>query len=501
MANPFQQELERRAGGQQQNPFRAALAQQQQASMPWAEVGRQALENLGPSAAQAASDFANVFTSPIETAKGVGNVALGAVQKLIPGEQESEQYADAVGRFFADRYGGLEETKRTLATDPVGAALDASTVLTGGGGALARAPGVAGKVGAVAAKADPLAGAASMIGKGAGRAASEALGWTTGAKGEAVRTAARAGFQGGEMGELFRGAMRGDVPAEQVVTEVRGALENMYKQRGEQYTAGMAGIAGDTKPLSFDGIDAAMAKMEGVGKFKDVDISPSTADVRGQVQTVIDQWKALDPAEYHTVAGMDALKRRIGDILGQAEYGKPEWKVANEAYQAVKREIVKQAPEYAAVMKDYWKASEQLKEIEKALSLGKKASVDTALRKLQSTLRNDVSSAYGHRGSLLSELEDAGAKGVREQLSGQAMSGWVPRGLASVTPAALIGGGAYTSPGMLAATPLMSPRVVGEAAHAAGRFAAGSPLSKVDPSVLTLAYQMGRGTDPQLEER
>jgi hypothetical protein len=116
-------------------------------SISWSDVPDMAMDNFGSSAKQFGSDIVQPFISPIETAKSLGNLGLGIIQKVIPGEQESEKYADAVGKFFADRYGGEEELKRTMATDPVGFLADASTVLTGGGALAAKLPGTVGRVG------------------------------------------------------------------------------------------------------------------------------------------------------------------------------------------------------------------------------------------------------------------------------------------------------------------------------------------------------------------
>jgi hypothetical protein len=86
----------------------------------WADVAGQAGENLLPSAQRFGSDLLNVVQHPKETGKAFLKAAAGGVEKLIPGEQEHEPYANAVGQFFADRYGGMEAFKKTLAEDPVG---------------------------------------------------------------------------------------------------------------------------------------------------------------------------------------------------------------------------------------------------------------------------------------------------------------------------------------------------------------------------------------------
>lgn len=89
------------------------------------------------------------FMHPIQTAQGLGNVALGTAQKAIPGQQPQEPYADAVGEFILGRYGSVEKALETLKHDPVGAMADASLVLSGGAGLMARA-GQVGKIQALA---------------------------------------------------------------------------------------------------------------------------------------------------------------------------------------------------------------------------------------------------------------------------------------------------------------------------------------------------------------
>lgn len=109
-----------------------------------------AASNIVPSAKRLGSDLLAMVTDPVGTVKNIGRLAAGAGEKFIPGTQSYEIYADAVGKYFAERYGGVENVKKTMAEDPVGFAADVATVLTGGELALARAPGVIGKVGQVA---------------------------------------------------------------------------------------------------------------------------------------------------------------------------------------------------------------------------------------------------------------------------------------------------------------------------------------------------------------
>jgi hypothetical protein len=124
-------------------------------------------------------------------------------------------------------------------------------------------------------------------------------------------------------------------------------------------------------------------------------------------------------------------------------------------------------------MKDYSEASAQISEIERALSLGDKASKDTAMRKLQSLMRNNVQTNYGNRLALANTLEQQGGVDLLPSIAGQALNSWTPRSLAGQ-----LGSGTVAAGGLLLHNPLaipilatQSPRLVGNAAYGVGRLA------------------------------
>ncbi len=125
---------------------------------------------------------ANIFNPDMQknTVANVGKLALGAGQLLVPGEQGYEENARNVGRFYKDRYGSFENIGDTLYNDPVGAAADISTLLSGGGaalrgaGAISKASGLAsaGKtLSSIGTKVDPLMAAGRVVSNGIGKAA------------------------------------------------------------------------------------------------------------------------------------------------------------------------------------------------------------------------------------------------------------------------------------------------------------------------------------------
>lgn len=120
-----------------------------------------------------AQAIGNVFSPNMEenTIANLGKLGLGAVEKLVPGTQEHEVYANALGNYFKERYKSPEALQETMYKDPVGFLTDVSTFFTGGG-ALLKTAGKVGEVsalvraGEVAQALDPL----NLISKGVGAA-------------------------------------------------------------------------------------------------------------------------------------------------------------------------------------------------------------------------------------------------------------------------------------------------------------------------------------------
>ncbi len=310
------------------------------------------------------------------------------------------------------------------------------------------------------------------------------LGTHTG--GESLKTAARAGQQGGQAATTFADNMRGNVPMTDVLETAKQNLQRMGQQKAAEYRAGMAKVSSDKSVLSFNGIDQAVTDAGNITKYKGQVTNPRAAQVQQDIADQVAQWKALNTAEYHTPEGLDALKRRIGDIAESIPFEeKTARKVGSNIYNSVKNEITQQAPAYAKTMQGYSEASDTIHEIERALSLGNKASADTAMRKLQSLTRNNVNTNYGNRLNLAQQLEQQGGQEIMPALAGQSLSSWTPRGLggliASGTGGAAI---ALQNPALVAALAMQSPRLMGEAALKTGQGARliGKSAEKIAPT-------------------
>lgn len=206
--------------------------------------------------------------------------------------------------------------------------------------------------------------------------------------------------------------------------------------------------------------------------FKGQIKNEKAAQALSQIKGEIDNWKSLDPAQFHTPEGLDALKQKVGGILEEIPFEqKTARTAAGKVYDSLRSEISKQAPEYSKVMKGYSEASETIKEIERALSLGQKASADTSMRKLQSLMRNNVNANYGQRNQLAELLQQSGGQDFMPALAGQSLNSFVPRGIQQALSGTGGAGLALTGNVVPAAglAAVSSPRLMGEAFYGAGK--------------------------------
>lgn len=477
------------------------LKNTEQEGIDWADVPIQAITNVPKSAIEFGKNIYETVRHPIRTAGGVMDLAAGTLHNITPNhiadwidkadwnpdaKERAVQTANAVGHLYKNRYGTSEGFKEAIATDPVGVASDVAAILSGGSslaskaGAIEKAANLAEKAGVpekvlqtaekVAENVNPVTATGNVV----SAVGKPLLGSLTGVGSENIANAAKAGFTGDTS---FVNQMRGNAPINAPLDAARANLAKMHENRSNAYRSGMTDITGDKSVLSFNDIDSALQKAKDSisfkGKAKD-DIALQNID---ELSKEINAWRNLNPAEYHTPEGLDALKQRIGAITNRIPYEEANSnRIGGNIYNAVKDTISAQAPKYAQVMNDYHEASDTIKEIEKALSLGNKASADTAMRKLQSITRNNVNTNYGQRLTLAQQLEQEGGRPFINALSGQAMSSPVARGLAgTVENASTLAG--LVNPAFWAAIPFQTPRLVGEALYAGGRGA--KALSKL----------------------
>lgn len=99
--------------------------------------GRNLTRSTGNLVENTVTGIANIVNPNMEenTVAQLGRLAFGIVDSVLPGEQGNEQYAQALGQYFSERYGGLDNIMETFYNDPAGFIDDAAMILTAGGAA------------------------------------------------------------------------------------------------------------------------------------------------------------------------------------------------------------------------------------------------------------------------------------------------------------------------------------------------------------------------------
>jgi hypothetical protein len=482
----------------------------------WGEAASSAVSNLIPSAVnqigQTVEGVGHMIKHPIDTGLNLGKLALSAMESqpltaapvkilksladMLPEGNPVNEYfktMDAPKKALIDdyvkAYGGWDRVKETLATDPARIISDVATIASGGELALAKLPGVAGKIGKVAgavANLDPAQAALKAV-EGSAKLGAGLANAATGVGSGVMQESFRAGFRGGDFNDAFRAAKKGETNMEDVVQMARDGVQDMREKMYAQYRADEPKWKNSTAPVNFGKIDAAEKSVINSLQTKggvQFSVGSSSFDQINKVMDVVNEWRK-NPS-LHNIEDLDLLKQRLWDEVDMRNAPKQVQRATQQMVNAIRDTIVAAAPpEYGKAMRAYHDMSTEIANIESALGVGKKAEVQTAMSKLQSLMRNNANTQYGFREQKLQSLESASdkVKTLRSALAGHAVNSWEPRGINR----AIIGGGGVAGgigaaaalgsflplAGSAAAVAASSPRLMGNLFQGAGRLAGG----------------------------
>lgn len=470
------------------------------------ETVAQAGRNLPESAAQLVTGLGGMIANPIDTIKTTADLA-GA---LLQGDTE-DPTVQAAAKVLEEQYGGVDNIKRYLIKDPLAFLGDASMFLGGSGFALKTAGltrlgegiSTAGRI------IDPLSGIVSLATdvpaaayqkakanapgavQGLEDLPTEILGFPSGIGGAPIREAAGAGFERGVAGaptprsEAFTEAMREpELVGDDLVTKAREAVGNLRQQGSDTYTKLMAQFGKNPAPLDIQVVRDRMDKI----KPRSYDTwsdrkGPRPAEHLAweQMNNFVEDYaaKAAQDPNLLMPLEMDQFKQDIYDVgskIGGA-YDRDASRIAGNAYNAVRQELVRHDPIYAEAMRAYEKTAREVQQLETTFGLavarGKQPNIESVTRKLQAAIgRNNANVSYGQRAGQAERLNELDPEGtITPTLAGTSVSSWKPRGLnAAVTLGAGIPA-AFSNPLALLAAPAFMPRAVGEMVYGASRLA------------------------------
>lgn len=487
-------------------------------SMPIGDVASGALRNLPGSTMKMGKDLWGAVSHPIDTATSMYELAKGAIQLAIPGEQGNEALARQVGKMYQERYGDWENAKRLISEDPATALSDLSLFISGGATAGAKAVQLGSKLGKPGTQmvrqgtqlpnlpttklgklqsglektakygnlVDPFAlsayGAGKMGSAAFGTLAPAVTGKLTGMGEDVVKQNFDAGLRTGvgfnkNPTPWQRGFQAAD-DADTLVRKAKSNLSDLSRQESAKYMKKLDEMGKNNQPIpwlplqkKFYAIGKSM--YDETGKIFQV-ADKAEIDKLGELVNVFEEFKR-NP-DKHTLIGFDELKKKLWKVKIPANM-KDAKNVRKRLSGAVKGEIVNIYPAYQDMVGKYDEYLGLRADLEGAFGKGIKASdkheaLNTTLQKLQSAMRNQVNTGMGNKRKLLNKIDPT--QELADQIAGQASRPIMPRGMmGSYGPATALGAGAIGGPaaglGLLAAE---SPNLVGRVSHMAGRASA-----------------------------
>lgn len=320
-------------------------------TMSAGEVVTSAIKNIPSSALQYGKNIVSAVTNPIDTAGAVLKTAAGGVQAATRGsfegipEGEDEAYFNALKEGLKERYGGMENIKRTIAEDPVGFAGDVSTVLlaagglTQGAGKLASTPGVV-KAGEAVTKAGKAVEPLGIVGAG-GRAVAKAIPEKIPQRlyGSAVKFSTKLDPTD-RIERIATGLREGIIPGEKGLAQISDKIDDLNKQI--QTTISSAATRGE--------------------KLQTDEIVKRIDDLKPFYQNTLDPKPYLDD--------LDNLKKAVADAHGTA--------IPVDKAQQIKQNT------YKLLRKHYGEMKGHMIEGQKALARGIKEELATKYPELNS---------------------------------------------------------------------------------------------------------------------
>lgn len=310
--------------------------------------------------------------------------------------------------------------------------------------------------------------------KGIARLFGESFGVTTGTGFGVVKQAFDSSRAGSKTRMAFTEALRGRVSPEQLVNETRASLGILKAQRTDDYVSRLAKIS--KKKLS--NINQINSELQNQLKKFNIKITPSGQldfggsairfdnEAQNTVKKIFEEMQTFGTREEDNfVLGVDLLKQAFDDLYSDSS----RVRGFVTAMSNTAKKVASQQSGYEQMLKNYETSTRVINDIEKALSIGDKKSIDTAFKRLGSVLR--VNNEF--REQMIRELDDVSDGLISSKIAGQQLSEILPRGLMR----AIAGGGAITGlatggvsaiPTILKAALTTSPRVVGEFVGALG---------------------------------
>ncbi|PZM81842.1 hypothetical protein DLH72_05080, partial [Candidatus Gracilibacteria bacterium] len=452
--------------------------------------------NLPGDGLEFVGEVGDIVAHPLDTISSASSIAGAGLSKIgvLEDTEERKAIREGISQTIDENFGTVDRFLETINKNPI----DTLTSIFGGlslaKGGLNKASNLANKMNYtktaenitnIANKLDKVQDIAiapvrlqnklalkgvSKATDGIGELSASVLGMTTGKGKDTIKNAFK---YGGDID--YQKALRGELTQEDILEKAKKAFETIKEQRKEVYGLDYEKLKQNKNLLDLSDIKEGLKQYlddmkvglipDEAGGYK-IDFSSSTITQANSQKQIIEMVDDIIDWKNTTPEGLDILKQRLQDRWLGGEGTAKSDNLSTFLSNKVKEKIVAEVPEYAEMTRKYEFLTNELKEIDKVLSLSDKKSKMTALTRLNQTLKGNTA----FRKEMLEKLEDLAGVNLKSAIAGANLSELTPNGLMATIGTAGIGYGlatAFTPTGIVGLA-TMSPRVIGETAKILG---------------------------------
>ncbi len=235
----------------------------------------------------------------------------------------------------------------------------------------------------------------------------------------------------------YQKALKWELTQEDILNKAKKAFETIKEQRNELYWADYEKLKANKNLLDISDIKWSLEKQLDDMKVKIVpddewwyklDFSKSTITQENAQKQVKEMVYDIATWDNTTPEMLDILKQRIQDRWLGWEWTSKSDNLSTFLSNAVKDKIVAEVPEYAEMTRKYEAVTNELREIDKVLSLWNNKNKMTAMTRLNQTLKNNTA----FRKEMLEKLEDLAWVNLKAAIAWSNLSEWTPSWLMSL---------------------------------------------------------------------
>jgi hypothetical protein len=231
--------------------------------------------------------------------------------------------------------------------------------------------------------------------------------------------------------QVFKKGFDRNIDATDIFNLVKEGLQNVKEMRGANYRTQLQSLKQANQPIDINPIGNKFDELlidynlqtTGSGKIIPKGVSKLYKSELNNINEIAsDVRKIANTPEMQTPEQLDLFKQKLDNFWSKNRDSRA---FVSSLRNTVKNLISKNIPEYDAMMADYTKSSDFIKEIEKSLT-GKmdRSSINSTLSKLTRAMKEEPD----YRRELLEKLSGKTGQDLQSEIASYSMKPWMPEG-------------------------------------------------------------------------